>query len=46
MVDPNAPRKSRYSGRERSISGSHGSSSVVDDVNIKFIMKSNFFKLN
>ncbi|XP_050540817.1 PHD finger protein 14 isoform X3 [Daktulosphaira vitifoliae] len=30
-VDPNAPRRLRYGGRERSISGSHRSSSLVHE---------------
>jgi len=44
--DPNAPRRSRYSGKGQSISGSHRSSSISNDVSIKFLMKSNYSKLN
>lgn len=36
-VDPNAPRRLRYGGRERSISDSHRSSSIVNDVSIKYL---------
>ncbi|XP_060867719.1 PHD finger protein 14 isoform X1 [Metopolophium dirhodum] len=31
-VDPNAPRKLRYGGRERSVSDSHRSSSIANDL--------------
>lgn len=45
-VDPNAPRKLRYGGRERSISDSHRSSSIANDVNIKYFSKIKFFLFN
>lgn len=47
-VDPNAPRKLRYGGRERSTSGSPRSSSITNDVCIVLIIIDNaiYFKFN